>query len=278
MSTTKPPSQRDKVERFRALHAGDGPLLLPNAWDAGTARLFASMGFEAVATTSGGFAATLGRLDGNVSADEALVHAADIAGAVRVPVNADLENGFADEPDAVAALVARALGTGVAGLSIEDYAGHDEHIYDIDLAVDRVAAAAEAAHSGPAPVLLTARAEGHLHGRTDLADTIARLQRYQEAGADVLYAPGASTIDEIRAIVTSVDRPVNVLMLPGVAPVAELAEVGVARVSVGSAFSLVGLAAVAEAARELLEDGTGGFWSSALPAFGLARHAFADRT
>jgi 2-methylisocitrate lyase-like PEP mutase family enzyme len=255
----------DKAQRFLALHREATPLLLlPNPWDQGSAKLLASLGFEALATTSGGHAGTLGRLDGSVTRDEALDHAAAIAGAVDVPVSADLENCFADEPAGVADTVERAVDTGLGGCSVEDFTRRgDDPIYDIALAAERVAAAAEAAHRGGRHFVLTARAENYLHGRRDLADTIARLQAYQEAGADVLYAPGVSQMDEIRQLVASVDRPVNVLAMPDTPPVAELAALGVRRVSIGGAFAYTALGAVVEAARELLEKGTYGYWGLA---------------
>jgi len=259
-------------DRFLELHQGTSPLLMPNPWDVGSARLLASLGFEALATTSSGFAATLGRLDGSVSRDEAIAHGAAIVGATDLPVSADLENGFADEPAAVAETVGLALGVGLAGCSIEDSTGNAETpIYDLGLAVERIAAAAEVASGA---LVLTGRAENYLHGRRDLADTIARLVAYQEAGADVLFAPGVVDAGEIRSLVTSVDRPVNVLAFPGCPPVAELAELGVARVSIGGAFAFVALGAAAEAARELREDGTYRFWSVATPGAKAARAAF----
>ena len=183
---------QDRAARCLQLHDGPQPLLIPNPWDAGSARLLASVGFEALATTSSGFAATLGRLDGSVTRDEALAHAAELVAAVPdTPVSADLENGYADDPAGVAETVRLAVDTGLAGCSVEDYAGPGaDPIYPAGLAVERVAAAAEAAHAGPVHLVLTARAENLLRGRIDLADTIARLQAYQEAGADVLYAPG----------------------------------------------------------------------------------------
>jgi 2-methylisocitrate lyase-like PEP mutase family enzyme len=254
------PTQREKAERFLSLHRSEQPLLMPNPWDIGSARLLASLGFEALATTSSGFAATLGRADGAVSRDEAIGHAAAIAAAVDVPVSADLENCFADEPDGVAETVRMALGAGLAGCSVEDFANREtDPIYGRDLAADRVAAAAHAAHSGPVRLVLTARAENYLHGRPDLADTIGRLQAYQEAGADVLFAPGVTAPGDIRQLVRSVDRPVNVLAMPGAPAVAELAATGVARISVGGAFAYVALDAVARAARGLRDDGTYGY-------------------
>jgi 2-methylisocitrate lyase-like PEP mutase family enzyme len=244
---------------FLALHQPGSPLLLPNPWDAGSAKLLASLGFEALATTSSGFAATLGRLDGNVTRDEAIAHAATIVRTVDVPVSADLENGFADDAGGVADTVRLAIDAGLAGCSIEDWSG--ERIYDNDHAVERVAAAAEVARG--AGFVLTARAENHIHGVDDLADTIARLQAYREAGADVLYAPGLTGIGDIRQVVTSVDAPVNVLALPQAPSVAELAEAGVARISIGGGFAYVAMGAVAKAARELREQGTYGFWETA---------------
>ena len=246
----------DKVATFRALHLPGRPLLMANPWDAGTAKLLASVGFQALATTSSGHAATLGQPDGSVDKDDALAHASAIVAAVDVPVSADLENGFADEPDAVFATVTDAIGVGLAGCSIEDFTGDSvSPIYDAKQAIERVAAAVEAAQTG-AGLVLTARAENFIRGNPDLADTIGRLQAYQEAGADVLYAPGLTDINDIRSVVTSLDRPVNVLVLPGLATVAELATVGVARISVGGAFNQVALAALIRAGRELLDEGT----------------------
>jgi len=267
--------QAQRAEHFLALHRPGHPLLLPNPWDAGSARLFASLGFESLATTSSGFAATLGRLDGSVTRDEALAHAAAIVAATPLPVSADLENGFASTSAGVADTAVGAVEAGLAGFSIEDYSGDDaEPIYDIGLAAERVAAAAEAAHKGPAHVVLTARSENYLHGREDLADTIARLQAYDEAGADVLYAPGLATAADIGAVVSAVGRPVNVLARPGVPPIQELAKLGVSRVSVGGAFAFVGIGAVVEAARELREQGTYGYASGAAAGVRAARNAF----
>ena len=209
---------------FLDLHVPGEPLLMPNPWDAGSAKLLESLGFRALATTSSGHAATLGRLDGNVSREEALGHAAAIVAATEVPVSADLENGFAHDAGGVAETVRLARDAGLAGCSIEDYTGDDDDpIYDVGAAAERVAAAVEAAHAGDAHLVLTARAENHIHGRDDLADTIRRLQAFQEAGADVLYAPGLRRLEDIREVVASVDRPVNVLALPGAPSVSELA-------------------------------------------------------
>lgn len=265
----------ERAAAFRAMHKPGDPLLVPNPWDAGSARVLASLGFTALATTSGGFAATLGRPDGSVSRDETLANAAIIVAATGLPVTADLEDGYADQPGGVAETVTLAAGTGLAGCSIEDYSSHDDTgIYDIGLAAERISAAAEAASGGPVPLVLTGRAENFLRGNPDLGDTIARLQRYQEAGADVLYAPGLSDPADIRAVVTSVDRPVNMLAWPGGPGVPELAELGVARISVGSAFALVALDALATAARELRELGTLGYWERAAAGRAVAAQAF----
>ncbi len=267
------------AERFAELHRLDGPLLLPNPWDVGTARLFASLGFSALATTSSGHAATLGRLDGRVSRDEAIAHAAAIVRATPLPVSADLENGFGHEPAEVAETVKMAIGVGLAGCSIEDYSQDPaDPFYPAELAAERIAAAAEAAHAGPSRLVLTARAENQIAGRQDLADTIARLQSFQEAGADVLYAPQVSQPEHIRQVVEAVDRPVNVLVRPGCPPVTELAELGVARVSIGGTFNLVGLAAVADAAMEFLDEGTYGFLGRAAGGRGVRDAAFAYHT
>jgi 2-methylisocitrate lyase-like PEP mutase family enzyme len=263
------------MNAFLDLHVKGEPLLMPNPWDAGTARVLAGLGFHALATTSAGFANTLGRADGSVTRDEALAHASAIVQAVAVPVSADLENGFADDPHGVAKTVRKAAGVGLAGCSIEDATGRaDDPIYAIGLAAERVEAAVDAAGHD---IVITARAENFLHGRTDLAETIARLQKYQEAGAHVLYAPGITTAEQIRAVVGSVDRPVNVLALPGVPPVSELAELGVARVSVGSGLALTALGALVEAGRELLDQGSYGFWERAAIGHGAAKQAFGEQ-
>jgi 2-methylisocitrate lyase-like PEP mutase family enzyme len=271
------PTQADKAARFLALHGGPAPLLMPNPWDAGSAKLLASLGFEALATTSSGFAATLGRLDGGVSREEALAHAASIVAATDLPVSADLENCFADDPAGVATTVRLALDTGLAGCSVEDFGRRpDARIYDARLAAERVAAAAEAARAGPVHLVITARAENHIRGNPDLADTIARLQAYQEVGADVLFAPGVTDLDEVRQLVASVDRPVNVLPGPGAPTVAELGEVGVRRISVGGGFAFAALAGVVDAALELRDQGTYGFRERSRIGLTGARDAFGD--
>jgi 2-methylisocitrate lyase-like PEP mutase family enzyme len=262
--------------RFLDLHHGDRPLLQPNAWDAGSARILATMGFSAIATTSSGFAATLGRPDGSITRDEAVAHSAAIAGAVDIPVAADAENGFADDADGVAETVRLLCDTGLAGCSIEDFTGRrDDPIYDRRLAVERIAAAAAAAHNGTTQLVLTARAENLIRGRDDLDDTISRLQAYQEAGADVLFAPGLVDLDRIRAVVSSVDVPVSVLAVQGSPPLDALAEAGVARISVGGAFTYVAYAGLIDAASELLGHGTFGYWERVVTSRGLIRDAFA---
>src|SRR5207245_8439912 len=276
-SQEAPPVDRiEQAERFRALHEGPEPLLLPNAWDAGSAKLLVSLGFRTVATTSSGFAASLGRLDGTALNDEALANAAVIVNAVgAVPVSADLENGFGDEPSTVRMTMLNALSVGLSGCSIEDYTGRpDDPIYEAKFAAERMAAAVTIAHRGPVRMVLTARAENFLHGRPDLADTIARLQAYQEAGADVLYAPGLTDLADIRSVVTSVDRPVNVLALPAGPPVAELAAAGVRRISVGGAFAFAAYGTLIEAARELLDQGTYGYWAKTEVGRAAVREAF----
>jgi 2-methylisocitrate lyase-like PEP mutase family enzyme len=256
---------------FLALHEGPVPLLLGNAWDVGTAKVLAFLGFPALATTSSGYAATLGRNDGEVTRDETLAHAATLVGATGLPVSADLEDGFADDPAETAETVRLAAQTGLAGCSIEDWSRTRRVIHDLGLAAEKVAAAAETAHA--AGLVLTARAENHIRGVDDLDDTIIRLQAYEQAGADVLYAPGLTDAQDIRRVVESVQRPVNVLARPGVPPVAELGRLGVRRVSVGGGFALVTYGALAAAARELLEEGTYGYWATAREAAAV-RDAF----
>jgi len=266
-----------KADRFLALHQGSAPLLLPNPWDLGSARLLEWLGFDALGTTSSGFAATLGLPDGAVDRDQVMAHVAAMAAATALPVSADLENGFSDDPAGVAETVRRALEAGVAGCSIEDYSGRPEApTYDVELAAERITAASEIAHGGPIQLVLTARAENYLHGRPDLADTIARLQRYQDAGADVLYAPGLIRLDDIASLVNSVDRPINILARPGGPSVAELAAAGVRRISVGGAFAFAALGAVVEAARELQAGDSSIFLERARLGASAAQAAFGD--
>jgi 2-methylisocitrate lyase-like PEP mutase family enzyme len=267
--------QAERAARFLDLHRPGQPLLIPNPWDVGAAKVLASLGFEALATTSSGFAATLGRLDGSVTREEAIAHAATIVAATELPVSADLENAFADDPAGVAATIDLGIEAGLAGGSVEDFTGNpDDPIYEFGLARERIAAAAEAAHRGPVHFVLTARCENYLHGRPNLEDTILRLQAYQEAGADVLYAPGLANPEDIRQVTISVDRPVNVLARPGVPTVAELAELGVARISVGGAFAFSSLGALVEAATELRDQGTYGYAERSAVGVKAARAAF----
>jgi 2-methylisocitrate lyase-like PEP mutase family enzyme len=267
------------AQRFLALHQRRGqPLLLVNVWDLGSTRLMESLGFEALATTSSGHAASLGRLDGSVTREQALEHAATLAAATDLPVSADLENGFGDDPDDVAQTVVGAIEAGLAGCSVEDFT-RDENapIYELEHARARIAAAADAAHRGPRTLVLTARAENHLYDRDDLGDTISRLRAYGEAGADVLYAPGLTRAEDIGRVVESVGRPVNVLARPGAPTVGELAELGVGRISVGGAFAFAALGALMEAALELRDQGTYTFLDRSAQGVRAARGAFASR-
>jgi 2-methylisocitrate lyase-like PEP mutase family enzyme len=244
---------------FRALHQQTSAFILPNPWDVGTARLLAHLGFEALATTSAGYAFSLGRCDNAVGRDAMLAHAAAIAAATDLPVSGDLENGYGDTPKQVAETIRLAAQAGLVGASIEDGTNRlDDPIYRRDVAVDRIRAAAETAHALPFPFMLTARCENYLVGRPDLKDTITRLQAYQDAGADVLYAPGITRREDIATLVASVDRPVNALMGLQGAPLdlAGLTRIGVRRVSVGSALSRAALGAFLRAAQEMRERGS----------------------
>ena len=268
-------STATRAERFGALHVPGTPLLMPNAWDVGSAKLFASLGFEALATTSGGFAASQGRLDGAMTRDEVLVHSGELAAAVDVPVSGDLENCFADDPAGVAGTITAAIDAGLAGGSVEDYTRRpDAPIYELAQAAERVRAAAEAAHAGPARFVLTARAENYLHGRVDLADTIARLQAYQEAGADVLFAPRVVDPEEVRTLLAAVDRPVSVLITPNAPPVGELAQLGVARISVGGAVAVAAYGSAIVAVKQLRDQGTANYWDAANAARAEMQTAF----
>jgi len=260
-------TQAEKAETFRTLHDRDHAFIIPNPWDVGTARLLETLGFEALATTSAGFAFSIGTPDGAVGREQMLVHAAQIAAATDLPVSADLENCYADDPQGAADTVRLAAKAGLAGCSVEDVPeGRGRGPYELSLAAERVRAAAEAAHSMPFPFTLTARAENYIIGRPDLRDTIARLQAFQEAGADVLYAPGLKTREEIVAVVRSVDRPVNVIMgLQGVQlNLDELSEMGVKRISVGSALSRAALSTFYRAALQMKEHKTFTFAEDAL--------------
>ena len=265
-------TQKEKGSRFRALHQRDRAFIIPNPWDAGTARLLARMGFEALATTSAGYAFSAGLQDGAVGRDAMLKHVAEIVAATDLPVSADLENGFGDSPETCAETIRLAAATGLSGGSIEDVSPRPQPtIYGFEKAVERVRAAAEAAHALPAPFVLTARAENFIAGNPDLADTIRRLQAFQEAGAEVLYAPGLKTKEDIAAVLSSVDRPVNVVMgLQGVAlDLATLSAMGVKRISVGSALSRVALTAFLRAAEEMQQRGTFTFAHDATSYSGL---------
>jgi 2-methylisocitrate lyase-like PEP mutase family enzyme len=260
-------TQAEKGRAFRALHARDAAFIIPNPWDAGTARLLAHLGFEALATTSAGHAFSAGRPDNTIGCGEILAHVSMIASATDLPVSADLENGFGDDPETVAETIRLAAAAGAVGASIEDMSRQPGRpIYARAHAVERIRAAAQAARALPFAFTLTARAENYLAGQPDLADTIERLQAYQMAGADVLYAPGLTSKDDIAAIVASVDRPVNVVMgLSGVQlSLAALSAIGVRRVSVGSALSRAALGAFLRAAREMREHGTFAFADEAV--------------
>ena len=260
-------TQAQKAIAFRALHARGHAFIIPNPWDVGTASLLKQLGFEALATTSAGYAFSAGKRDNTIGRDEMLAHVAEIASATDLPVSADLENGFGDSPTTVAETVRLAAAAGLAGCSIEDMSRQPGHaIYDIDHAIERLRAAAEVARSLPFPFTLTARAENYLVGKPDLRDTITRLQAYQSAGADVLYAPGLTSKDDIASVVRSLDRPVNVVMgLQGVQlSLAELSALGVKRVSVGSALSRVAFGAFLRAAKEMKEHGTFTFAADAV--------------
>jgi len=260
-------TQAEKGLTFQALHERDAAFIIPNPWDVGTARLLAHLGFEALATTSAGYAFSVGRRDNTIDRDEMMAHVSAIAAATDLPVSADLENGYGDTPEIVAQTIRLAAEAGLAGGSIEDLSGRaDGAVYEPGHAADRVRAAAEVVRNLPFRFTLTARAENYLVGRPDLKDTINRLQAYQEAGADVLYAPGLKTKEDIAAVVRSVDCPVNVIMgLQGVQmSLAKLSALGVKRVSVGSALSRAALGAFLRAAHEMRDHGTFGFAEDAV--------------
>lgn len=254
----------ERRARFAELHAREGIFVMPNPWDVGSAKLLASCGAEAIATTSAGFAWALGRLDGRVARDELVQHVGQVAAATELPLNVDSERCFPDDSGGVAGTV-RLLGeAGAAGCSIEDWNPVAGRIEDVGLAVERVAEAAEAAHAFDPPMVLTGRAENHLRGVDDLADTIARLVAYRDAGADCLYAPWLLTIERVSAVVEAVQAPVNVLAVPAGPPVPELARVGVRRVSTGSLLASAAYGALLVGARELLSDGTSEYARSAM--------------
>jgi 2-methylisocitrate lyase-like PEP mutase family enzyme len=246
------PTQGEKAAAFRALHEGE-PFVIPNPWDAGSAKVLAALGFKALATTSSGFAFTLGRQDGSVTLDELVVHVEAVDRATGLPVSVDLENGYGPEPGAPAVAIERAAGAGAVGGSIEDY-DPGGWIYPQEQAVERVAEACAAARSLPFPFALTARAENHIRGNPDLDDTIARLQAYERAGADVLYAPGLRNADEIRAVCDAVSRPVNVLAHRGLS-LPEIVDAGARRISVGGALTWTAVEAMAAAAASIRDEG-----------------------
>jgi 2-methylisocitrate lyase-like PEP mutase family enzyme len=252
-------TQAEKGRIFRALHERDRAFIIPNPWDIGSARLLAHAGFEALATTSAGYAFSVGKTDNTITRDEMIAHVASIAAATNLPINADLENGYGDSPEEAAETIRLAGQAGACGGSIEDATGKADHpIYDLAQAADRIRAAAEAARALPFTFTLTARAENYLNGHADLKDTIKRLQAYQEAGANVLYAPGLTSKEDIAAVVSSVDRPVNVLAGLANAPLtlADLSALEVKRVSIGSLFSRAAYGAAIRAANEMRERGT----------------------
>jgi 2-methylisocitrate lyase-like PEP mutase family enzyme len=244
--------QQQRAADFRALHEGEA-FVVPNPWDAGSAKVFAALGFKALATTSAGFAFTLGRLDGGATLDEVIEHTRVLAQSTSLPVSVDLENGYGPDPADAARAIDRAAGAGAVGGSIEDY-DPEGRIYELDHAVERVAAAAVIARGLGFPFTFTARAENHIRGNPDLDDTIARLVAYERAGADVLYAPGIRAGEEIRAVCAAVTRPVNVLALPGMT-VSEIAEAGGRRISVGSGLTWVAVGAMAAAAEQVRDSG-----------------------
>ncbi len=246
----------DRPARFRALHAGGRLFVMPNPWDVGSARLLESLGFEALATTSAGFAWSLGKLDQRVTRDELVAHVRALAAATSLPLNVDSERCYPDDPGGVAETVRLLAEAGAAGCSIEDYDPAADRIDDVEVAAGRVAEAAQAAHRLDAPIVLTGRAENHIRGVDDLDDTIARLVAYRDAGADCLYAPGLTDLDRIRRVVEAVGAPVNVLTLAAGPTIADLASAGVRRVSTGSLLAGAAYGALVGGARELLEAGT----------------------
>ena len=257
--------QNQKAIAFRALHTRSGAFVIPNPWDAGTAKILTHLGFEALATTSAGLAFSLGRSDGAAGREETLANAKAIVQATHLPVAADLENGFGEAPEKAAETIRLAIGVGLAGGSIEDASGDStKPIYDFNLAVERIAAVVEAVRGQDIPFMLAARAENFLHGRADLEDTIKRLQAFEKAGADVLYAPGLPSLKAIKEVCSAVTRPVNVLAGPAFT-LKQLEDAGVKRVSVGSALCLSALAAFAKSAHEIKDFGTFNFAKDAFP-------------
>ena len=248
-------TQLEKANTLKALHEGTETFLIPGPWDLASARVFEAFGFKALATTSGGFAFALGKLDGQVTLEEKVAHCRALSAATDIPLSADLENGYGDSPEAVANTITQIAGAGAVGGSIEDWSGAG--IYDLDHAVERMSAAAEAAHALDFPFALVGRAENLLRRQGDMDDTIRRLQAYEAAGADVLFAPGLRTLDEVRAVVAEINRPLNVIsvMIPG-ATVDEIADAGARRISIGGALAQVAYAALVDGAREMADSGS----------------------
>ena len=263
-------TQIEKAEAMKALHEGSETFLIPGPWDVGSARVFEAMGFKALATTSSGFAYSIGKVDGQVTLEEKVAHCRALSEATSIPLSVDLENGYADAPELVAETIRRIAETGAVAGSIEDWDG--SAIYDFDLAVERVAAAAEAAHALDFPFALIARCEKLLRGQNDLDATIRRLQAYEAAGADVLFAPALRTLEEVRAVVAEVGKPLNVIgvMMPGVT-VQDLAEAGVRRISIGGALAQAAYSVLVEGAREMSDTGSFGWLSKLSPENNIAK-------
>jgi 2-methylisocitrate lyase-like PEP mutase family enzyme len=267
-------AQADRAQRFRALHA-KGTFVIANCWDGGSAKILASLGFPALATSSGAAAGTLGRLDHGISIEESLANSRLICASTTLPVSADLEKGFGDAPDATAKAIRMAAGVGLVGGSIEDATGRKEApIFDLNFATERVAAAAEAARTLPFPFTLTARAENYLHGRNDLEDTIRRLQAYEKAGADVLFAPALPDLDAVRTVCASLGKPVNFMVaIRGRSfSVAELADAGVRRISLATSLYRAAMSGLIDAAKEIRESGTFGYVDTSIASGDFAKY------
>jgi len=267
-------NQLERARRFRALHAS-GTFVIANCWDGGSARILSSLGFAALATSSGASAGTLGRLDGKVAIHEAMAQARLIYSSTTLPVSADLEKGFGDTPEAAATAITKAAETGLVGGSIEDSSGHgNAPIFDIGLATERVAAAVDAARKLPFPFMLTARAENYLHGRPDLDDTIKRLQAFESAGADVLFAPGLPDLATVRTVCASVNKPVNFMVgIRGKSfSVAELADAGVRRISLATSLYRAAMTGLTDAAREIRDAGTFGYLDDTMSSGEFAKY------
>lgn len=270
-------SQTEKANQFHTLHQS-GCFVIPNPWDVGSAKLMQGLGFKALASTSAGFARSTGVNDYDLTRDQVIAHVAELSAATDLPLSADLENGFGDQPEDCFETIVLGARAGLVGGSIEDYSGEPGQQYDIVFAKERIVAAVEAAKACPFPFTLTARAENFFTGKPDLADTITRLQAYQEAGADVLYAPGLKTLNDIETVLAAVDRPINVLLGPmkELQPVSKLTEIGVRRISIGSVFANVAMDAVIKASRGLLEDGSFAFMEGLSPTSEITRLMFGE--